>query len=107
MIVLLVSSVISGTYEKMAAGMASKMARTQMPSAVKRVTGFVESRPDTWRRIGFTMAQYLSALRAVSVNTETPIDTSLAHSDTLHISSPYGQDSSCNNYSYLFEIYVI
>jgi len=108
LIVLLVSSSgISGTYEKMAAGMASKMASTQMPSAVKRVTGFVESRPDTWRRIGFTMAQYLSALRAVSVNTETPIDTSLAHSDTLQINSPYGQDSSCNNYRYSFKIYVI
>lgn len=101
MIVLLASTVLVGTYEEMAAGMASKMASTQMPSAVKKVTGFVESRPDAWRRNGFTMAQYLSALRAVSVNTETPIDISLAHSDTLQISSPNGQESSCNSYSYI------
>lgn len=82
----------------MAAGMASRIASIHMTRAVKRVTGFAESRPATWRRIGFTMAQYLSALRAVSVNTDTPIDTSFANSDTLQMSSPYGHDSSCNNY---------
>jgi hypothetical protein len=32
------------------------------------------------------------------VNTDTPIDTSFANSDTLQMSSPYGHDSSCNNY---------
>lgn len=40
------------------------------------------------------MAQYLSADRAVNVNTDTPMLTSLAVSDILQISSPQGQDSS-------------
>lgn len=42
---------------------------------------------------GFTMAQYRSAARAVSVKTETPMDISFAHSDNLHNAPPHGQDS--------------
>ena len=36
---------------------------------------------------------YLSADKAVSVKTETPIDTSLAHSESLQTAKPQGQDS--------------
>lgn len=39
------------------------------------------------------MAQYLSAERAVRVNTDTPIEISLAVSDNLHTNVPQGQDS--------------
>lgn len=40
------------------------------------------------------MIIYLSALNAVSVNTDTPMETSLVASLSLHMSSPYGQDST-------------
>lgn len=42
---------------------------------------------------GSTIAKYLSAESAVRVNTDTPILTSLAASDTLQTVSPQGQDS--------------
>lgn len=44
-------------------------------------------------RMGSTMAKNLSAERAVSVKTETPMETSFAHSPILHSKSPKGQES--------------
>lgn len=44
-------------------------------------------------RNGFTIAQYLSADNAVSVNTETPIDISFALSVIRHSAEPQGHDS--------------
>lgn len=44
-------------------------------------------------RIGSTIAKNLSAERAVKVKTETPIDISFAHSESLHNSNPKGQES--------------
>lgn len=43
---------------------------------------------------GSTIAKNLSADSAVKVNTDTPIDMSLAVSDNLQISSPQGQEST-------------
>lgn len=40
------------------------------------------------------MAQYRSADNAVNVNTETPIDMSLAHSVIRHSAAPHGHDSN-------------
>lgn len=40
------------------------------------------------------MAQYLSADSAVSVNTDTPIDMSFAHSVMRHNAEPQGQLST-------------
>lgn len=37
---------------------------------------------------------YLSADKAVKVNTDTPIEISLAHSDNLQIIKPHGHDSN-------------
>lgn len=45
-------------------------------------------------RRGLTMAQYLSADRAVSVKTDTPMLMSLADSETLHTTTPHGHDST-------------
>jgi hypothetical protein len=39
------------------------------------------------------MAKYLSADRAVRVNTDTPMLRSLMNSENLQTNSPYGQDS--------------
>ena len=44
--------------EKSTAGIAMTIAKTQIRDAVKTVSGFA-LKPATWRRIGFTMAQYL------------------------------------------------
>jgi len=49
---------MAGTWEKSAAGIAKITARTQIRDAVKMVNGFA-LKPATWRRMGFTMAQYL------------------------------------------------
>lgn len=49
---------IDDTSEKSAAGRAKTIAKTQIRDAVKMVSGFA-LKPATWRRIGFTMAQYL------------------------------------------------
>ena len=50
--------------------------------------------PVAWSfRRGSTIAKNRSAESAVRVNTETPIDMSLAHSDTLQSNRPKGQDS--------------
>lgn len=43
------------------------------------------------------MAQYLSADNAVSVNTDTPIDISFAHSVMRHKAEPHGHDSNVYN----------
>lgn len=52
-------------------------------------------KPVAWSFLkGSTIAKYLSADRAVRVNTDTPILTSLAASDTLQTVSPHGQDST-------------
>ena len=40
--------------------------------------------PLVYLLIGFDIAQYLSALSAVNVKTETPTDTSFAHSETCY-----------------------
>lgn len=42
---------------------------------------------------GSTIAKYLSAESAVRVNTDTPMLTSFALSDTLQTVSPHGHDS--------------
>lgn len=48
----------------------------------------------TWSFLrGLTMAQYRSADRAVRVKTDTPMEMSLAVSDSLHTIVPHGQDS--------------
>ena len=44
--------------------------------------------------MGSTIAKKRSAERAVSVNTETPTEMSLAHSETLQSISPNGHESS-------------
>ena len=44
--------------------------------------------------MGSTMAKNLSAESAVRVNTDTPIDMSWAVSESLHMSSPHGHDST-------------
>ena len=43
---------------------------------------------------GSTIAKNLSADKAVSVNTDTPMDMSLAVSEILQINDPQGQDSN-------------
>lgn len=43
---------------------------------------------------GSTIAKYRSADSAVSVNTDTPILTSFAASDTRQTVAPHGQDST-------------
>lgn len=45
-------------------------------------------------RSGLTMAMYRSTDSAASVNTDTPMDTSLANSLTAHMTPPHGHDSS-------------
>jgi len=66
----------------MTAGVASVMAKTHINSAVNIVNALSPSVIPAARLLkGFTIAQYRSALNAVRVNTDTPIDTSLAHSE--------------------------
>lgn len=51
--------------------------------------------PVAWSFLmGSTMAKKRSAERAVRVKTDTPMEMSLAHSDTLHSIRPNGQESS-------------
>lgn len=67
----------------MADGIAMPIAKTHMNNAVSSVKIFAPSLPlAACLLIGLTIAQYLSALKAVKVKTDTPIDTSFAHSDT-------------------------
>lgn len=74
----------------MADGKANEAATIHMATAIAIVNGFDEIR----LRIGFDMAQYLSALKAVNVKTDTPIEISLVHSLNLQIATPYGHVSN-------------
>jgi len=92
--------------EKRTEGMPSKMAKIQMITAVNTVSGLVCGKGE--RRLfhprmsvvssltcslrrGFTMAQYRSPDRAVSVNTDTPMDMSLKNSLMRHMFRSKGQ----------------
>lgn len=49
--------------------------------------------------IGSTIAKYLSADKAVKVNTDTPTDKSLMNSENLHTTNPYGHESTIQIFS--------
>lgn len=114
-LLVLGSSTKTVVSEKKNAGVANIIARIHIITAVNTVNGFVYilekflyymntcvifcNRFDytcSFRR-GLTMAQQRSAESAVSVNTETPIDTSLADSVMRHSQLPHGHDSSVYN----------
>lgn len=64
-----------------------KIAKTDLP--------WYNYSPCAWNlRSGSTMAKNRSLDKAVRVNTETPMDTSLTNSDIVHMVLPHGHDSS-------------
>lgn len=80
-------------YDPRRAGIPKHPARIQMEHAITIVMRVARFPLCEWNFLsGSTIAKNRSPLRAVSVNTETPIDRSLKNSEMMHSGSPHGHE---------------